>query len=156
MKRVMSPILILSILLSCGSGVTGDPLPDNPEVPDVKTTYRNPVVNFSLPDPTIIQAADSSFYLYATEDIRNVPILHSSDLVNWTEVGTAFTDQTRPNFEPKGGFGLRILIVSEINMYCITQCLSGVASGLAVLVLLPRISQKDLFRIMECCSEVMK
>ena len=103
MKRVMSPILILSILLSCGSGVTGDPLPDNPEVPDVKTTYRNPVVNFSLPDPTIIQAADSTFYLYATEDIRNVPILHSSDLVNWTEVGTAFTDQTRPNFEPKGG-----------------------------------------------------
>ena len=103
MKRVMSPILILSILLSCGSGVTGDPLPDNPEVPDVKTTYRNPVVNFSLPDPTIIQAADNTFYLYATEDIRNVPILHSSDLVNWTEVGTAFTDQTRPNFEPKGG-----------------------------------------------------
>lgn len=103
MKRVMSPILILSILLSCGSGVTGDPLPDNPEVPDVKTTYRNPVVNFSLPDPTIIQAADNTFYLYATEDIRNVPILHSSDLVTWTEVGTAFTDQTRPNFEPKGG-----------------------------------------------------
>ena len=66
-------------------------------------TYRNPVVNYSLPDPSVIKADDGYFYLYATEDIRNLPILRSSNLVDWTQVGTAFTKETRPDFEPKGG-----------------------------------------------------
>jgi arabinan endo-1,5-alpha-L-arabinosidase len=66
-------------------------------------TYKNPVINYSLPDPTVIQANDGYFYLYATEDIRNTPIYRSQDLVNWKFVGTAFTDATRPTFEPKGG-----------------------------------------------------
>jgi len=66
-------------------------------------TYSNPVVAQSLPDPTVIHADDGYFYLYATEDIRNVPIYRSADLVNWTFQGTAFTDSTRPDFEPGGG-----------------------------------------------------
>ena len=65
-------------------------------------TYKNPVVNYSLPDPTVIEAEDGYFYLYATEDIRNLPIHRSKDLVNWESVGTAFTTETRPTFEPKG------------------------------------------------------
>ena len=65
--------------------------------------YSNPVVNSSLPDPTIIKAGDGYFYLYATEDTRNTPIYRSPDLVSWTFLGTAFTDDTRPAFEPKGG-----------------------------------------------------
>jgi arabinan endo-1,5-alpha-L-arabinosidase len=66
-------------------------------------TYTNPVVAQSLPDPTIIRAADGYFYLYATEDTRNTPIYRSSDLVNWTFQKTAFTNSTRPTFEPSGG-----------------------------------------------------
>lgn len=65
-------------------------------------TYKNPVVNYSLPDPTVIKAQDGYFYLYATEDIRNLPIHRSRDLVNWESIGTAFTPETRPTFEPKG------------------------------------------------------
>ena len=65
-------------------------------------TYKNPVVNYSLPDPTVIEAEDGYFYLYATEDIRNLPIHRSKDLVNWESVGTAFTTETRPTFEPNG------------------------------------------------------
>ena len=68
-----------------------------------KNTYQNPVVPKSLPDPTIIRAEDGFFYLFATEDIRHTPIYKSNDLVNWEFVGTAFTAETRPNFEPKGG-----------------------------------------------------
>ena len=71
--------------------------------PQDKNSYTNPVVNYSLPDPTIIKAKDGYFYLYATEDIRNTPIHKSKDLVKWENVGTAFTEQTRPTFEPKGG-----------------------------------------------------
>ena len=65
--------------------------------------YSNPVIDYSLPDPSIIKGDDGYFYLYATEDIRNLPIHRSRDLVNWEFVGTAFTDATRPDFEPDGG-----------------------------------------------------
>lgn len=65
--------------------------------------YKNPVVNYSLPDPTVIKGDDGYFYLYATEDIRNLPIHRSKDLVNWEFLGTAFTDESRPDFEPNGG-----------------------------------------------------
>ena len=64
--------------------------------------YSNPVIDRSLPDPTIMQTEDGTFYVYATENIRNVPIYRSQNLVDWEFVGTAFTDETRPDFEPKG------------------------------------------------------
>jgi arabinan endo-1,5-alpha-L-arabinosidase len=71
--------------------------------PDGEKQYKNPVVAYSLPDPTVIKAADGYFYLFATEDTRNVPIHRSRNLVDWSFLGTAFTNQTRPTFEPKGG-----------------------------------------------------
>lgn len=67
------------------------------------TSYHNPVVDYSLPDPSVIQGEDGYFYLYATEDIRNMPIHRSKNLVDWEFVGTVFTADTRPTFEPKGG-----------------------------------------------------
>jgi arabinan endo-1,5-alpha-L-arabinosidase len=33
----------------------------------------------------------------------DTPILQSSDLTTWKLHGSAFTDQTRPDFEPSGG-----------------------------------------------------
>ena len=42
--------------------------------------YQNPVVNYSLPDPSVIKGEDGYYYLYATEDIRNLPIHRSKDL----------------------------------------------------------------------------
>ncbi|MBQ9667481.1 MAG: family 43 glycosylhydrolase [Prevotella sp.] len=65
-------------------------------------TYQNPVIDTSLPDPTVIRAQDGYFYLYATENIRNVPIYRSSDLVTWRYMGTCFTDRTRPQMVPGG------------------------------------------------------
>lgn len=83
------------------------------QIPVNENRYKNPVVNYSLPDPTIVEAEDGYYYLYATEDIRNLPIHRSRDLVNWEYVGTAFTDSTRPTFEAKGG--LWAPDVSRIN-----------------------------------------
>lgn len=65
--------------------------------------YRNPVIRTSSPDPTAIRANDGYFYLYATEDIRNTPIYRSANLVDWQFVGTAFTLETRPKWNGKGG-----------------------------------------------------
>ena len=94
--------LILSIcfcLVSCSSSSAQEEIPDG----DKTSYYRNPVIDYSLPDPTIIEGGDGYYYLYATEDIRNLPIHRSKDLINWEWVGTAFTDRTRPDFEPGGG-----------------------------------------------------
>lgn len=87
---------VVNVLFSCGNEKS---IINNSE----EMVYANPVVNYSLPDPTIMQAADGYFYLYATEDIRNVPIHRSKNLIDWKEVGTAFTDSTRPNFVERGG-----------------------------------------------------
>ncbi len=71
---------------------------------DGSVVYNNPVIRYSMPDPTVIKADDGYFYLYATEDTHNVPIYRSKDLVTWRYTGTAFTDATRPmDFVPNGG-----------------------------------------------------
>ena len=67
---------------------------------EAQQQYSNPVIDESLPDPTVIKAADGYFYLYATENIPNVPIYRSDNLVDWRRVGTAFTDNTRPQMVP--------------------------------------------------------
>lgn len=91
--------LIFSILGMNCSGEDNDGSKKQP----VSKTYSNPIIAQSLPDPTIIKASDSLFYLYATEDTRNIPIFRSSNLVDWSFLGTAFTNESRPVFEPKGG-----------------------------------------------------
>lgn len=53
-----------------------------------QNTYTNPVMDFDMPDPTVICADDGSFYLYATEGHGySIPIVRSFDLVNWERVG---------------------------------------------------------------------
>lgn len=69
-----------------------------------KIPYSNPVANTSLPDPTLIKASDGSFYLYATEDTRGMPIMHSKDLTSWEWTNkTVFNDYTRPTWLLGGG-----------------------------------------------------
>ena len=46
------------------------------------STYSNPVIDKSAPDPTVIRAEDGTYYLYATEDTRNVPIYRSTNPVS--------------------------------------------------------------------------
>lgn len=96
-------LLLLAVcgLAACSSSSKEDQAVTKPQ-PMVEV-YKNPVINYSLPDPTIIKGEDGFFYLYATEDIRNLPIHRSKNLVDWEYLGTAFTDRTRPNFEEKGG-----------------------------------------------------
>lgn len=72
-------------------------------VTTLPVAYRNSIfTDFSLPDPDVIRADDGYFYLYATEhdrndaNMKNVPIMRSADLINWTRVGAMFTDQNHP------------------------------------------------------------
>ncbi|MDD3038365.1 family 43 glycosylhydrolase [Bacteroides sp.] len=65
----------------------------------ISRSYNNPIIALSAPDPTVIHAQDGCFYLYGTEDTRNMPIYCSKDMVNWEYKGTAFTNETRPTWE---------------------------------------------------------
>lgn len=99
MKKTILGLFTVLCCVSCSANDNKEP-----EKVDGNTDkYSNPVVPSSLPDPTIIKAADGWFYLYATEDTRNTPIYKSKDLLKWTFVGTAFNSNTRPTFEPNGG-----------------------------------------------------
>ena len=64
-------------------------------------TYSNPVANRNFPDPSVIKAKDGYFYAYGTA--RLTDIMKSDNLVDWVPVGTAFTQETRPNFENRAG-----------------------------------------------------
>lgn len=77
--------------------------------------YNNPVTNRSLPDPTVIRSDDGFFYLMATEDTHNIPVMKSSDLVNWNYVRTAFTDNTRPKYNCEHGWAFWAPDVNKIG-----------------------------------------
>ncbi len=87
MRRLTHIAITAAMLLTTAPTVSAD-----------DGVYRNPVIDQSLPDPTIVRTQSGDFYLYATENTRNVPIYHSRNLVDWTFVGTAFTDTTRPQW----------------------------------------------------------
>ncbi len=90
----------MAVMFSCED--EDDPVVKKIEKPE-ETTYKNPVYNRSMPDPTVIKGRDGYFYMYATEDVPHTPISKSKDLVTWELIGTAFTQETRPSFEPNGG-----------------------------------------------------
>lgn len=71
--------------------------------------YQNPVFEPVIADPSVITAEDGSFYAYGTEDdwgdgqgFRYVPIIRSTDLVNWEYIGDAFTFDTKPKWKDGG------------------------------------------------------
>jgi arabinan endo-1,5-alpha-L-arabinosidase len=88
--------------------------PETPET-EAAATYQNPVIGQSLPDPTIIKASNGWFYLYATEDIPNVPIWRSKNLVDWLYVGTCFTNSTRPPWPDDPDAGIWAPDINYIN-----------------------------------------
>lgn len=83
--------LIIAAILSIGSAIATT----------AQTSFSNPVIDNSCPDPTVIRGNDGFYYLYATENTRNVPIYRSTDLVNWNFIATAFTDKSRPKWNKK-------------------------------------------------------
>ncbi|TVP94523.1 MAG: arabinan endo-1,5-alpha-L-arabinosidase [Acholeplasmatales bacterium] len=84
---------------------------ETPQAPiDVEPdTYRNPVLTPVFADPTIIRAEDGYFYAYATEDffthetgVRYVAIFRSANLVDWEDMGDAFT--SKPSWKPGNSY----------------------------------------------------
>ena len=65
--------------------------------------YYNPIIAGFYPDPTIVRAGDD-FYL-ATSSFAyfpGVPIFHSKDLVNWTQIGHILDRPSQLNLDSAG------------------------------------------------------
>ena len=130
MKYILS-LFSSFLLLACG----GNESSANQEAaPSDSTTtvaeYQNPVIRISAPDPTAIRVKDGTYYLYATEDIHNLPIFKSKDLVHWEEIGTAFTEETRPNFvdnNPEGKKAAETMCVCYKKQYGINAKIARLA-----------------------------
>lgn len=110
--------VLLPVACACGTpeparSGDGDPLPGNPGA----KSYKNPVFReFLVADPTVIRAEDGNFYLYATESGKNnIPILRSSDLVNWMKVGEVFTAENHPQITDKAGANLWAPDINKIG-----------------------------------------
>ena len=82
-----------------------------------RKTYNNPVIERSVPDPTVIKCEeDGFFYLYGTEDIGNGPIFRSKNLIDWSFVGTVFNSSTRPkSLTPTGRGNLWAPDINYVN-----------------------------------------
>lgn len=62
-----------------------------------QTAYQNPVIPGDYPDPSIIRVGDDYYATATTSEWAPLfPILHSRDLVNWTNTGNVF--QKRPDW----------------------------------------------------------
>ena len=83
--------------------------------------YSNPVFTPTLADPTIIYDDKTHmFYAYGTADnwadgigTRLVPILVSPNLLDWTYVGNAFNDFTKPKWKEGGLWAPDIVKVND-------------------------------------------
>src|SRR3546814_2102050 len=103
LKEMMIYNFLVVLLLLTGCARTGEQLgTDDPKQPDTSlATYTNPVFEPILADPTVIRDPQTGFfYAYGTQDnwgdgqgSRLVPILRSTNLVDWQVVGQAFEEK---------------------------------------------------------------
>jgi len=97
--------------------------------------YFNPVVRSAMADPTVIRAQDGRFYVYATGRLIN--IMKSDNLVNWTAAGSAFTPETRPDFEKDAGLWAPEIVYFNgkyVLYYTLSKNMGWLTNGIGVAV----------------------
>jgi xylan 1,4-beta-xylosidase len=86
------------------------------ETPISAYEYRNPILAGYYPDPTICQVGEDYYLVNSSfAHYPGLPIFHSTDLVNWTQLGHAID---RPDQLPYDGLGLtRALFAPGISYH---------------------------------------
>src|SRR6188768_678458 len=89
----LAGLLMLAPLAGGCASVADAPKPRAP-APVVERTFDNPILPGMYPDPSICRVGDD-FYLVTSsfEYFPGVPIFHSRDLVHWTLIGHALTNE---------------------------------------------------------------
>jgi alpha-N-arabinofuranosidase len=77
-----------------------DPIPGPPPAPG---EYRNPILSGFYPDPSITRAGGDYYLVTSTFSyFPGIPVFHSRDLVNWTQIGNAIDRPTQLDFGKLG------------------------------------------------------
>lgn len=104
----MSPLLIWAAIVSAPTTEPArfdwfDYRGDDRLPPAQPGEYRNPILQGFYPDPSITRVG-SDFYLVTSTFawFPGIPVFHSRDLVNWTQVGNAIDRPNQLNFEKLG------------------------------------------------------
>src|SRR5690606_4244764 len=104
------PFLIAFLaLVGCSKSIQSNDEGGQKNADQAPGVYTNPIFEPILADPTVVRdPATGDFYAYGTQDdwgdgrgSRLIPILRSTDLVNWTVAGEAFT--SKPAWKKDGG-----------------------------------------------------
>jgi len=65
--------------------------------------FRNPILAGFYPDPSICRVGDDYYLINSTFSYYpGIPVFHSRDLVNWTQIGHAIDRPTQLNFDGLG------------------------------------------------------
>lgn len=84
-----------------------------PSAPD---EYQNPIIAGFYPDPSITRVGDDYYMVHSSFSyFPGIPIFHSRDLVNWTQIGHVLD---RPSQMPLGNIGMsRGIFAPAINYH---------------------------------------
>ncbi|GAB3345531.1 glycoside hydrolase family 43 protein [Micromonospora halotolerans] len=85
-RRGAAALAAALLVAGCGSGETPSSTPEGGPV------YTNPVIRTDAPDPQAIRVGDTWYLFHTNSGGRNVPVLTSPDLVEWTEAGDALPE----------------------------------------------------------------
>lgn len=65
--------------------------------------YRNPILAGYYPDPSICRVGDDYYLIHSTfAHFPGIPVFHSRDLVNWTQIGNAIDRQDQLPYDGLG------------------------------------------------------
>jgi beta-xylosidase len=81
-------LVLVLVLAGCSAGSPAGSPPGSPAGPSADAAvFTNPVYDRNFPDPGVL-LVDGVYHAYGTNGpLGNVPLLTSTDLVNWTEAG---------------------------------------------------------------------
>ncbi len=104
-RNIKAPWLVFGLLVVVGLSllilyaVPGLPGRLGLPVLIIPTSYKNPLFEFDFPDPSILQATDGWYYVYATQGItpefeyQNIQLARSQDLVHWQRLPDALPEK---------------------------------------------------------------
>lgn len=109
---------------------------DNENMEDMLTmrtiTYKNPVLPGFYPDPSAVRVGDDYYLVTSTfEYFPGVPIFHSKDLVNWTQIGHVLTRESQVNLLERNsseGIYAPVLRHHDGVFYMITTDVYGISN----------------------------
>ncbi|MEU1843287.1 glycoside hydrolase family 43 protein [Micromonospora sediminicola] len=85
-RRGAAALAAALLVAGCDSGPTPSSTPEDARV------FTNPVVRSDAPDPQAIRVGETWYLFHTNAGGRNVPVLTSPDLVEWTPAGDALPE----------------------------------------------------------------